>query len=99
MLTEFEGKVVKFLETIAECLVKSNEMAKESLKKSNQLYEANMAIMKERYDKEELDRDKPIPLTKEQLKSLDEYELLTPDSNTPINECEDEEEEDEDMPF
>ena len=47
MLTEFEGKVVKFLETIAECLVKSNEMAKESLKKSNQLYEANMAIMKE----------------------------------------------------
>ena len=99
MLTEFEGKVVKFLETIAECLVKSNEMAKESLKKSNQLYEANMAIMKERYDKEELDRDKPIPLTKEQLKSLDEYELLTPDSNTPImyDECEDDNE--DDMPF
>ena len=47
VLTEFEGKVVKFLETIAECLVKSNEMAKEALKKSNQLYEANMAMKKE----------------------------------------------------
>ena len=90
MLTEFEGKVVKFLETIAECLVKSNEMAKEALKKNNQLYEANKAMMRERY---ELDRDKPIPLTKEQLKSLEEYELLTPDSNTydeeykPEDEC------------
>ena len=47
MLTEFEGKVVKFLETIAECSVKSNEMAKEAFKKSNQLYEANMAMIKE----------------------------------------------------
>jgi len=76
MLTEFEGKVVKFLETIAECSVKSNEMAKEAFKKSNQLYEANMAMIKE-----------------------SQIELQTPDSNTPINECEDEEEEDEDMPF
>ena len=88
MLTEFEGKVVKFLETIAECSVKSNEMAKESLKKSNQLYEANMAMIREKrgYSKKDVD---------ELLNS----ELQTPDSNTPINECEDEEEEDEDMPF
>ena len=76
MLTEFEGKVVKSLETIAECSVKSNEMAKEAFKKSNQLYEANMAMIKE-----------------------SQIELQTPDSNTLINECEDEEEEDEDMPF
>ena len=88
MIQSNEDRIVKSLETIAECLVKSNEMAEEALKKSNQLYEANMAMIREKrgYSKKDVD---------ELLNS----ELQTPDSNTPINECEDEEEEDEDMPF
>jgi len=95
MLTEFEGKVVKFLETIAECLVKSNEMAKEALKKNNQLYEANKAMMKE--SQIEIIHDPyKIELTEEQeeiLEDLNESELQTPDSNTydeeykPEDEC------------
>ena len=76
MLTEFEGKVVKFLETIAGCLEKQVQIAEEAMKKTQELYVANMAMIKE-----------------------SQIELQTPDSNTPINECEDEEEEDEDMPF
>jgi len=59
MLTEFEGKIVKSLETIAECMVKSNEMAKEALKKSNQIHEANMAIMEEN-SKAEAKKDRAI---------------------------------------
>ena len=42
-----EERIVKSLETIAECMVKSNEMAKEALKKSYELYEANMAMINE----------------------------------------------------
>ena len=66
MLTEFEGKIVKSLETIAECLVKQNKMAEEALKKSNQLYEVNMAMMKESQIKIEHIPHK-IELTEEQL--------------------------------
>jgi len=47
MIQSNEDRIVYALETIASCLVKSNEMAKEALKKSNQLYEANMAMKKE----------------------------------------------------
>jgi len=42
-----EDSIVKSLETIAECMVKSNEMAREALKKGNQLYGANMAMINE----------------------------------------------------
>lgn len=48
MIQTNEDRIVRALETIAECLHKSNEMASESLKKSNKLYEANMAMMKEK---------------------------------------------------
>ena len=47
MFQNNEDRIVKALETIAECMVKSNEMAKEALKKSNRLYGANMAMMRE----------------------------------------------------
>jgi len=47
MFVNNEDRIVKALETIAKCMVKSNEMAKEALKKSNQLYGANMAMKKE----------------------------------------------------
>ena len=72
MLTEFEGKVVKAIETIAECLVKSNEMAEEALKKSNQLYGANMAMKKESLISPDYEKFKEIYNS-----------LQTPDSNTP----------------
>lgn len=36
------------LEIIAECMLKSNEMAKEALDKSNKLYGANMAMKQEK---------------------------------------------------
>ena len=42
-----EERIVKSLETIAECMVKQFELAKEITKKSQELYEANMAMIKE----------------------------------------------------
>ena len=96
MLTEFEGKVVKAIETIAECLVKSNEMGSEALKKSNQLYESNMAMIRERYDKE-LKIEIIKPIDDAVLSNLMQDELQTPDSNTPISKDEDDME--DDMPF
>ena len=47
MFVTNEERIVKSLETIAECMVKSNEMAKEALKKSYELYETNMTMIKE----------------------------------------------------
>ena len=46
MILTNEDRIVKSLETIVSCMVKSNEMAGEALKKSQELFEANMAIMK-----------------------------------------------------
>ena len=42
-----EERIVKSLETIAECLKKQTELAEEAMKKSQELFEANMAMMKE----------------------------------------------------
>ena len=47
MFQNNEDRIVKSLETIASCMVKSNEMAEEALKKSNRLYEASRAMMRE----------------------------------------------------
>ena len=47
MLTEFEGKVVRSLETIAGCLEKQVQTAEEAMKKTQELYVANMAMIKE----------------------------------------------------
>ena len=47
MLTEFESKIVKSLETIAECVVKSTKLAEEAMKKSQELFEANIAMINE----------------------------------------------------
>ena len=47
MFVTNEDRIVKSLETIASCMVKSNEMAGEALKKSNELHRANIAMMKE----------------------------------------------------
>jgi len=95
MVKSNEERIVKSLETIAECMLKSNKMAGEATKKNRELHEANMAMIRERYDKEEkLDKellksktdsimmysDEPVKLTEEQLKSIDD-------------------EEDDDMPF
>jgi len=54
MFQNNEDRIVKSLETIAKCMVKSNEMASEALKKSNDLYKANMAMIKESIKKEEV---------------------------------------------
>ena len=47
MQTELENRMVKSLAIIAQCMLKSNKMAEEALKKSNELHNANMAMMKE----------------------------------------------------
>jgi len=47
MFINNQDRIVKSLETIAKCMVKSNEMASEALKKSNDLYKANVAMIKE----------------------------------------------------
>jgi len=47
MIKSNEDRIAQALETIAECMVKQHEMAKEALEKSQILYEANMAMMKE----------------------------------------------------
>ena len=52
MLTEFEIRIVKSLETIAECSLKQSQIAEEAMKKTQELYKANMAMIEERYDKE-----------------------------------------------
>ena len=44
---EFEERVVKSLETIAECFKKQTKIAEEAMKKSQELFEANMAMIKE----------------------------------------------------
>ena len=99
MIQSNEDRIVKSLETIAECQLKQTEMAREAMKKSQILFEANMAMMRESQIKPE------IILDKESLKSNDDLvkkELQEPDSNTPTmhDECEDEtNEEGDDMPF
>ena len=90
MILTNEDKIVKSLETIAECLVKSTNLAEEAMKKNRELHEANMAMIRERYDKvnqinpkivinkspslEEVEKffNEPTPLTKEQLKSIED---------------------------
>ena len=47
MFQSNEDRIVKSLETIAKCQLKQTEMAKEAMKKSQMLYGANMAMMKE----------------------------------------------------
>ena len=42
-----EERIVKSLETIAECLKKQTELAEEAMKKSQELFEANMAMINE----------------------------------------------------
>jgi len=66
-----EDSIAKSLETIAECLLKQTEMAREAMKKSQELYEANMAMMKESQIKIE---HEPIGLTKAQLKEIGDEE-------------------------
>jgi len=65
MLVQFDirtekaiDSMVRSLETIVECMVKSNEMAREALKMSQILYEANMVMMKEG----QFHKGYPIPL-------------------------------------
>ena len=88
MLTEFESKIVKSLETIAECVVKSTNLAEEAMKKNRELQEANMAMMKESQIKIEHIPYK-IELSDKELKFIDD----------PVGEQLKEDEEDEDMPF
>ena len=66
MLTEFEGKIVKSLETIAKCLEKQVQIAEEAMKKSLELYEADMAMIKESQIK---DKTTEFPQGIELLKS------------------------------
>ena len=47
MIKSNEDSIVKSLETIAKCLVKQTQMAEEAIKKSQELYKANMAMIKE----------------------------------------------------
>jgi len=47
MIKSNEDRIAQALETIADCMVKQHEISKEALKKSQILYEANMAMMKE----------------------------------------------------
>ena len=54
-----EDSIVKSLETIAKCMLKQNKMAEEAIKKSNELYKANMAMIKESQIKIE---EKPVPV-------------------------------------
>lgn len=49
-----EDSIVKSLEIIAKCMIKSNQMAEEAIKKSQELYEANVAIMKENQKETEI---------------------------------------------
>ena len=67
MIQSNEVRIVKSLETIAKCMVKSNEMAREALEKSNKLYGANMAMMRE----SQIKPDIKVVLNEEQLKDLD----------------------------
>ena len=39
--------IAESLKTIAECAVKQNKMAEEAIKKSQELYEVNVAMIKE----------------------------------------------------
>ena len=74
-----EDSMVISLETIAKCMVKQNEMAEKAMKKSQELYKANMTMMKLSQIKPKIILDKelfksmkePIPLNEEQLKDLD----------------------------
>jgi len=47
MIKSNEERIAQALETIAECMIKQNEMAEEALKKSQILHEANKAMMNE----------------------------------------------------
>ena len=42
-----EDSIVKSLETIAKCMLKQNKMAEEAMKRTQELYKANMAMIKE----------------------------------------------------
>ena len=46
MILTNEDRIVKSLETIAKCIVKSNKLAEEAMKKNRELHEANMAMIK-----------------------------------------------------
>ena len=48
---EIEYRRTKASEIIAECMIKQNEMAESAIKKTQELYEANMAMIKERLKK------------------------------------------------
>ena len=42
-----DERIIKALETIAKCILKQTQFAEEAIKKSQELYEANVAMMKE----------------------------------------------------
>ncbi|GAG63234.1 unnamed protein product [marine sediment metagenome] len=65
MLTKFEslvitelGRIAKALEVSATCQIEQTQMAKEAIKKSQELYEANMVMIKE--SKPEIILDKEL---------------------------------------
>ncbi|MCK4320963.1 hypothetical protein KAX08_00370 [candidate division WOR-3 bacterium] len=64
MIQSNEDRIVKSLETIAECQLKQTEMAREAMRKSQMLFEANMAMMRESQIKPKI----KVVLSEEQLK-------------------------------
>ena len=72
-LKSLDYRKTRALEIIARCQIKQNEMAESAIKKTQELYEANMAMIRERYDKEiKLDKESQSyksVLDKELLKS------------------------------
>jgi len=62
-----DERIIKALETIAKCILKQTQFAEEAIKKSRELYEANVAMMKE-------SQIEPVPLSEKQLKDLNEYD-------------------------
>lgn len=74
MIQSNEDRIVKSLETIAKCMLKQNKMAEEAIKKTQELYEANMTMMKENsqidYDGE-MTKKEQFPQGIEPLKNID----------------------------
>ena len=110
MFQSNEDRIVKSLETIAECQLKQTEMAREAMKKSQMLFEANMAMMREsqikikpNYEKYKvIYKDCPLQTADSDTPTMDDGDLLKKQSLKPTihDECEDEtNEEGDDMPF
>ena len=47
MFVNNEDRIVHALETIADCFLRQIQIAEEAMKKTQELYKANMAMMKE----------------------------------------------------